>query len=49
MWAGSWGAIQGAKRAKITKMKTSTTPIVARRLWLAALRSEMEVVDTVKS
>src|SRR5437867_3918607 len=48
IWAGSWGAIQGAKRAKITKMKTRTTPIVARRLWLAARRNEMAVVDMVK-
>src|SRR6266550_9535271 len=48
MWAGSWGAIQGANRAKITKMRTRTTPIVARRLWLAARRNEMAMVDKLK-
>jgi len=29
-------------------MKTSTTPIVARGLWLAARRNEMAVVDKLE-
>src|SRR5271165_1890319 len=35
MEAGSWGAIQGAKRAKITKITTRTTPVAASGLWRA--------------
>src|ERR1700677_2805423 len=49
MAAGSCGAIQGAKRAKITKMRTSTAPVAASGLWLAVTaierRNEMAVVD----
>src|SRR5580693_3378124 len=53
--AGSWGAIQGAKRAKITKIRTNTTPVAARGLWRAfpvaqpsSLRgNEMAAVDIV--
>jgi len=48
MWAGSWGAIQGANKAKITKTRTSTTPIVASRLCLAARRNEMAAVDKLE-
>ena len=45
MAAGSCGAIQGAIRAKITKMTTSTTPAAASGLWPAARRNEMAAVD----
>src|SRR5450631_4136117 len=45
MWAGSWGAIQGANSANTTKMTTSTTPIAARGLRRAARGSEMARVD----
>src|SRR5207249_10424951 len=41
MWAGSCGAIQGAKRAKITKITTNTTPMAANGLCRAARGSEM--------
>src|SRR5580698_5304819 len=47
--AGSCGAIQGANRAKITKMMTSTTPVAASGLWRAFPATErlnvMVVVD----
>src|SRR3982074_160327 len=43
--AGSWGAIQGANTAKITKMVTKTTPVDASGLWLAVRRIEMAAVD----
>src|ERR1700758_1370424 len=47
--AGSCGAIQGAKRAKITKTTTSTTPMAAKGLWRALTatrrRSEMAAAD----
>src|SRR5580692_988066 len=33
--AGSCGAIQGANRAKITKIMTNTTPVAASGLWRA--------------
>ena len=50
MEAGSCAAIQGANRAKITKMTTNTTPVAASGLWRAFptidRRSEMEAVDT---
>src|SRR5882672_10877941 len=49
MKAGSWGAIQGAKRAKATKIRTNTTPVVASGLWRATRWNEMAVVDKVKS
>jgi hypothetical protein len=49
MAAGSCGAIQGAHRAKITKMTTSTTPVAANGLWRAFTatdrRNVMAVVD----
>jgi hypothetical protein len=32
MWAGSWGAIQGAKMAEKAKITTRATPIAARGL-----------------
>src|SRR5882724_1225946 len=46
MYAGSWGAIQGANTAKITKMMTNTAPVAASGLWRAARGSDMERVDT---
>src|SRR5467141_3856685 len=45
MWAGSWGAIQGAKIAEKTKMDTNTTPTAAKGLWRAMRGSEMATVD----
>ena len=48
MWAGSCGAIQGANRAKITKITTNTTPLAANGLWRAARGSEMAIVDKSK-
>lgn len=49
MAAGSCGAIQGANRAKITKMTTNTTPVAASGLWRAFTaterRNEMAEVD----
>src|ERR1700692_2446609 len=46
---GSCGAIQGAKRAKIIKTMTSTTPAAASGLWRAfpatRRRNEMAAVD----
>ena len=48
MWAGSCGAIQEAKTAKITKMATNTTPTAANGLWRAARGSEMAIVDKSK-
>jgi hypothetical protein len=51
MAAGSWGAIQGANRAKITKTMTNTTPVAARGLWRALTaterRNEMAEVDKI--
>lgn len=44
MDAGSWGAIQGANSAKITKTTTSITPAAASGLWRAVRRSEMAAV-----
>lgn len=44
MDAGSWGAIQGAKSAKIMKITTNTTPVAARGLWRAVRRNEMAAV-----
>jgi hypothetical protein len=44
MDAGSRGAIHGAKRAKMTKTITNTTPTAARGLWRAVRGSEMEAV-----
>ena len=49
IWAGSCGAIQGAKMAKITNMTAKTAPVAARGLWRAARGSEMEKVDKVRS
>src|ERR1700716_1364363 len=43
--AGSCGAIQGANRAKTTKMVTKTIPVAASGLWLAVRRIEMAAVD----
>src|SRR5919109_2623389 len=43
--AGSWGASQGADTAKITKIETNTTPVVASGLLRAARRKEMAVAD----
>src|SRR5579863_109822 len=45
MWAGSWGAIHGAKTARVMKITTRTAPVVARTLWRAARGSEMGAVD----
>src|SRR5580658_7102605 len=49
MAAGSCGAIQGAKSAKIRKTVTSTTPVAASGLWRAFTaterRNETAVVD----
>src|SRR5580704_4331875 len=49
MAAGSCGAIQGAKTAKITKRMTNTTPIAASGLWRAFTdtwrRNVMAVLD----
>src|ERR1700687_5896785 len=49
MEAGACGAIQGAKKAKITKTTTSTTPMAASGLWRALTatrrRSEMAAAD----
>src|SRR5713226_540263 len=45
MWAGSWGAIQGAKRAQRTNTTTDTTPTAANGLWRARRGSEMAAVD----
>src|SRR5271154_2924373 len=45
MWAGSCGAIQGAKMAAKTKMDTSTTPTAAKGLWRATRGSEMAKAD----
>ena len=47
MWAGSCGAIHGAKMAQITKNVTNTTPVNARTLWRAARWSEIAAVDMV--
>src|SRR5437660_11392316 len=48
--AGSCGAIQGANSAKITNIRTSTTPIAASGLWRAfpamRLLSETVVLGT---
>ena len=49
IWAGSWGAIQGANSAHTRKMTTNTTPVAAKGLWRAARGSEMVAVDNVKS
>src|SRR5260370_35700182 len=49
MEAGSSGAIQGANRAKVTKITTRSTPMAASGLWRAfpatRRRIEMAVVD----
>src|SRR6266436_5843190 len=45
--AGSRGAIQGAQRAKITKMTTNTAPVAASGLWRAARGSEMALAGNV--
>src|SRR6266404_3963611 len=45
MCAGSWGAIQGAKRAQSTNTATNTTPAAASGLWRARRGSEMAAVD----
>src|ERR1700735_4910399 len=44
MEAGSCGAIQGAKSAKITKIKTNSTPNAASGLRRAVRRNEMAAV-----
>ena len=41
--------MKGRSRAKIMKMTTNTTPVVARALCRAARGSEMVAVDKVKS
>jgi hypothetical protein len=48
MWAGSCGAIHGAKMAQITNTVTNTTPVDAKTLWRAARWSEMAAVDIMK-
>ena len=48
MYAGFCGAIHGAKRAKMMKMTTRTTPIAASGLLHAARRNEIAVVDIWK-
>src|SRR6202142_3927553 len=45
MWAGSWGAIHGAKIAQITKKTTNTTPIAASGLRRVNHGSEMAIAD----
>lgn len=49
MVAGSWGAIQGANKAKVTKITINTTPVAASGLWrrfpVAERRNEMAAVD----
>src|ERR1017187_922629 len=49
MDAGSCGAIQGANSAKMTKIKTRSTPIAANGLWRAfparLRRNDMAAVD----
>ncbi len=49
MWAGSWGEIQGANKARMIKSATRTAPVVAKALWRAARWSEMGRVDMVSS
>src|SRR5208283_4102543 len=49
MWAGSWGAIQGANKAQMTKIATNTAPVDASTLWRAARWNEMAVVDIGRS
>src|ERR1700733_2566638 len=49
MKAGSCGAIQGAKRAQVTKTTINATPVAASGLWRAfpaiRRRNEMAAVD----
>src|SRR5437764_7524761 len=47
IWAGSCGAMRGAKMAKAAKIRTSTAPIAARGLLRVERRSAMAVVDIV--
>src|SRR5262249_10814039 len=43
--AGSWGAIQGANKAKTTKIAINIAPIVARGFRRVASRNEIVAVD----
>jgi hypothetical protein len=45
MWAGSCGAIHGAKIAQTVKKMTNTIPIAASGFRLAARGSDMAAVD----